>query len=258
MKKLVILILPGIFTGILFAQQPDEAAKRTLEREIKGEAYDYQYSDYLYGEAVGNVKDEAINDAKYALVSEIKKEALKHPEWQFAKSLQAKDISFNFDMIELKRGNKIRIIAYIKKDNIAVVFDNKTNANNFVEKIPTEIVQVNVEETNVSSQINTQPVTIVDNRQNTSGLLEKILNVSSINEVIKILSENKKVGKVAYGTMDKLISPEKAYLIVYKQTGEIVAILDKGRVDDRNDLLSGKTKGNEVLIQNQVIWFQIF
>jgi hypothetical protein len=232
--KAVILFASALSFGTLPAQQPDETAKRAMEREIKASG------DYLYGEAVGNTKDEAVKMAKTALISEINKEALNHPEWQFAKSIQAKDVEYKADMIDLMRGNKFRVIAYIKKDGIQL--------------------QPETGETNVSEagQTQTQPATVAAQAGNTGGLLGQILNAPSVREIQKILVENKKKGKAAYGTMDKLTAPDKAYLIVYKKTGEIVAILDRGSEASRKDLLSGETKEKELLDQNQVIWFQLF
>ena len=246
-RKILILLATGFFAVTLFAQQPDEAAKRALEREIKVSG------NYLYGEAVGNTKDEAVKMAKTALVSEIKKEALNHLDRQFAKSIQTKDVEeYNIDMIDLMRGKKFRVIAYIKKDNIAAVFDNKKSEVKLTDK------KVQQEKVQPVTQQQMPPATVVDSRMSTDGLLKQIVNASSIREVQKILVENKKVGKVAYGTMDKLTAPEKAYLVVYKKSGEIVAILDKGSIINRKDLLSGETKGNELSEQNQVIWFQLF
>jgi len=279
MKHIIILFLLELSSGALFAQQPDEAANRALEREVKTSG------SYLYGEAVGNTKDEAVRMAKTDLVSEINKESLNHPEWQFAKSIQAKDVEYNTDIIELMRGSKFRVIAYIKKDSIAVVFDNKapeikledkkvrqekeqigysatktqpkavqtTPAPAFVEG---EVQSKKVVMASDSDKILYEPV--IDNHTNTGDLLKQILEATSISEIQKILDKNKRTGKVVSGTIDKLIVPEKAYLIVYRKTGEIVAILDKGSNVARKDLLSGEMKGKEILEQNQVMWFQLF
>jgi len=265
MKKFILLLLVGIFAGTLFAQQPDETTKRALEHEIKGKSYDYQNSDYLYTEVVGNTKDEAIKMAKTALVSEINKEALKHPEWQFAESIQAKDVEYNIDIIDLMRGNKYRVIAYIKKENIKAIYNNKAPEVILTDKkaqqekeqpaiLLQETVKPQVEEPVITTPVKTQPTSA----NNTGNLLDQILSAPSIREIQKILQENKKIGKASSGTMDKLTAPEKAYLVVYKDTGEIIAILDKGSINNRTDLLSGQKKGNEILEKNKVIWFQLY
>ena len=270
MKHLIILFMAGISFGSLSAQQPDEATKRALEREIKGAPYNYQHSDYIYGEAVSNTKDEAVRMAKTSLVMEINKEALNRPEWKSAKPIQAKDIESYTHLLDLMRGNKFRIIAYFKKDNIQVVFggrtserimaDNKQETAQSAAQPQTERVQTVPASASTSTSVSKQtpPSTNIDSRKNTGGLLGQIVNAPSLPEIQKILAENKRKGKAAYGTMDKLTAPENAYLIVFKTTGEIVAILDKGSADNRKDLLSGETKGKEIQTQNQVIWFQIF
>jgi len=267
MRQIVIFFLLGVSLGTLSAQQSDETAKRALEREIKVSG------NYLYGEAVGNTKEEAVKMAKTALVSEINKEALNHPEWQFAKSIQAKDVEYNTDMIDLMRGNKFRVIAYIKKANIRVVFDNKTPEIKVEDKKGTQKeTQTAIQPANPQPTV--EPTTLVQKtesvpavqqpqpapveKKNADGLLGQILNASSMREIQKILIEYKRSGKIVSGSMDKLRAPEQAYLVVYKKTGEIVAILDKGNTANRKDLLSGEVKSNEILEQNQVIWFQLF
>ena len=282
MKHLIFLFLIGFSFGTLSAQQSDEATKRALEREIKVSG------DYLYGEAVGNTKDEAIKMAKTALLSEINKEAANHPEWQFAKTIQAKGVEYNTDMIDLMRGSKFRVIAYIKKDYIQVVFNNKAPEIKIEDKkdsqkktqmpdtqpkkTQTEVVkptpvlapleekeQPNIEEAKLSVSETPQYVSpIADNPTNTNDLLEQIKTTSAMPEILKILDKNKRKGKVVSGTIDKLTTPEKAYLIVYKKTGEIIAILDKGSSADRKDLISGKIIGKDIQTQNQIIWFILF
>ena len=122
-----------------------------------------------------------------------------------------------------------------------------------------------VKSNNQSGNINTNNANARDNTNQqqlrsdkTVSLLNQIVSAPSLYEIHNILVENKKTGKVAYGTMDKLTEPEKAYFIVYKKTGEIIAILDKGSIDKRKDLLTGEMKGKEILEQNQVIWFQLY
>ena len=278
MKNLIILILTILFSGALSAQQLDE-------KEIKGKSHNYLFSDYLYGEATEITKDKAVKAAKSALLSEINREVSNHPEWRFAKTIQADSVVYDFDKIELMRGSKFRVIAYIKKDNITAVFDKNTpkvkmsynpatqgqTSPEAVQSVKrqteadtkvttaSERVQSNVEEPKVSATEKPKTdavVTPVPPKVQADGLLGEILKATSYNEVLKILDRNKRTGKAVYGNMNKLMAPEKAYLLVYKESGEIIAILDKG--SRNNDLRSGEMKGQEILTQNQVIWFQLF
>jgi hypothetical protein len=256
MKHLIILFLAGFSFGILFAQQPNETDKRALEREIKVSG------DYLYGEAICNTKEEAIEMAKIALVSEINKEVMNHPGWQFTRPVQVKDVEPNINIIDLMRGSKFRIITYVRKDNITIVLNNKTQEN----KLPNEtekpketrsvIQEQKIQTASVPEKKLSAPV--VSNYNDTNNLLDQIVAATSMPEIRKILDTSKRKGKVVSGTIDTLTTPEKAYLIVYKTTGEIVAILDKGSDTNRKDLISGEIKGKEIQTQNQVIWFILF
>jgi hypothetical protein len=252
-------MLAWVSVWTLFAQQPDETAKRVLEREVKTSG------NYLYGEAIANTKDEAVKAAKTALVSEINKEVLDNHDWQFAKTIQAKDVEYNIYMIDLMRSNKFRVIAYIKKDNLAIIFhDDKTPEVELADKKATAPATVQPVEVVTLTQVEETPTPVVvaetPKPQPTSGgdLLEQIVTASSLQQIQSILVANKKNGKAAYGKIDKLIQSEVAYLIVYKQTGEIVAILNRGSDNQRKDLISGKTYGKEIFSNNQVIWFQLF
>jgi hypothetical protein len=264
-KNLIILFLTTFTFGIMSAQHPDETAKRTIEREVKTSG------NYLYGEATDNTKDKAIKAAKSALLSEINSVASNHSEWQFAKNIQASGVEYDTDMIDLMRGSKYRVIAYIKKDNIMAIFDKNTPKVKISDKpatqgktLPTNVQPQKLTETNVTSasekvQLKTDTAVLpVKPKVQVDGLLGEILNASSFNEALKILNANKRTGKAVHGNMNKLTIPEKAYLLVYKPTGEIVAILDKGSRDNRKDLLTGQVKGQEIQTQNQVIWFQLF
>ncbi len=310
MRKVTLILFINFLLFPLFgiAQDANEAEKRAIEREIKTSG------DYLYGEAVANTKDEAVKAAKSVLVSEINKEILNNHEWQFAKSIQAKDVEYDTDMIDLMRGNKFRVIAYIKKDNLEVVFHDKSPEIKLSDKKETkaskkkeekevketvavaeapavkeetvsvaeiapaeEIVVIEeaipVSETIVATVTEEVPSNVVETAVPVAmesavlekeyyykgdDLLGKIVKAPSAREVNKILADNKKNGKAMYGNMESLMNPENAYIIVYKRTGEIVAILDKGSHSSRRDLISGEMKNKDIYTGNQVTWFQIY
>ena len=283
MKKIAFILLTWGCVLTLLAQQPDETAKRALEREVKTSG------TYLYGEAVANTKDDAVKFAKTALVSEINKEILNNYDWQFANMIQAKDVEYYVEIIDLMRANKFRVIAYVKKENLTAVFQyNVMPEIELTDKdvYPWELEKIQQTDTYTSPAVDPtmniyQPVeveesaflpeipefTIVDETSNrqfpfygatSDDILRQILHAASPRQIQTILNSNKKNGKAAYGTMDKLMQPEAAYLIVFSQTGEIVAILDKGSASLRKDLISGVTYGREIFNNNQVIWFQLF
>jgi|GEM_PF-3414076 len=281
MKKLAFILITWGCVWSLPAQQPDETAKRALEREVKTSGA------YLYGEAVANSKDEAVKAAKTALITEINKEILNNYDWKFANIIQAKDVEYYADMIDLMRGSKFRMIAYVKLENLTAIFDNYEPpkvelTDKYVHPMESEKVQQENTSHTVGKIESVQPFevassaitpekpqfSIVDetsNQQSVAGgvsggddILRQIIGASSPRQIQTILDSNKKNGKAAYGTMDKLIQPEVAYLIVFTQTGAIAAILDKGNANLRKDLISGETYGREIFNDNHVIWFQLF
>jgi clan AA aspartic protease (TIGR02281 family) len=129
------MLLTLCSAGVLSARQPDEAGKRALEREVKTSG------NYLYGEALADTKDEAASEARTILASEINREAKSHSDWRIEGNIQAKDLEQYSETIDLMRGSKIRIVAYIKKDNVAALFD-KMPAVESTENIPKKNVEI--------------------------------------------------------------------------------------------------------------------
>jgi hypothetical protein len=239
-----------------FAQEDGDSEKRLLEREIKMSGL------YLYGEAVGKDKSEATKLAKSMLTSEINKEVMNHPEWQFAKKIKADDIEYTTDMIDLARGNRTRVIAFLKKDNIQAIFSDNTPKIKLSDKKEDKkekeqevanITQEKMEEV-------TEGLTNTDNLvAEQSELLKSILDTNSATEINKILRTNKTKGKVAYGGINTLTDSSKVYILVYTSNNEIIAILDKGEGAERKDLRSGEYKNTaDIYKGNMRIWFQLF
>jgi hypothetical protein len=243
--------------NIISAQTNGNDEKRTLEREIKTSG------SYLYGEAVGKDKQEATKLAKSMLISEINRESVNHPEWQFAKTIKADDIQYAADMIDLARGNKVRVIAYLKKDNIQAIFSNNApkiqlsdkKGNKQNDKIQDTSVKVVTEKTGKTKELLAN-----ESVSEQSELLKSIISTTSASEINKILRANKMKGKVAYGGINTLTDASKAYILVYTDD-KIIAILDKGGGTERKDLISGENKNVADLYKdkgNMRIWFQLF
>lgn len=256
------IMLAGIiflFAGNgVFAQESEDKEKRVLERDIKTSGL------YVYGEAVGKDKPEATKLAKSMLLSEINKEVMNHPEWQFAKTIKADDIEYTADMIDLARGNRTRVIAYLKKENIRAVFSDNTPKIKLSDK---KEEKKNVEEQQTSipagpEEVKKDSIHADDGlAAEQFGLLKSIINATSATEINKILRANKMKGKVAYGGINTLTDSSKVYILVYTSDNNIVAILDKGEGPERKDLVSGENKRISDLYgkkENMRIWFQLF
>jgi clan AA aspartic protease (TIGR02281 family) len=112
-------------------------------------------------------------------------------------------------------------------------------------------------------EIDLQPVVEQENPEPPPSLaggdwLEQIVNAPSMYELKNILIAGKKKGKLVYGRMEKILDEKTKYFIVYKHSGEIVAILDKDTDNRRNDLRSGNTMGREIFNNHSVVWVQFF
>ena len=239
-----------------FAQENGDSEKRLLEREIKTSGL------YLYGEAVGKDKSEATKLAKSMLTSEINKEVMNHPEWQFAKTIKADDIEYSTDMIDLARGNRTRVVAFLKKDNIQAIFSDDTPKIKLSDKKEDKKKEKEQEVVVIQekvAEVKEESAYTGDLTAEQSELLKSIINADSATEINKILRANKTKGKVAYGGINTLTDSSKVYILVYTSQNEVIAILDKGDNKERKDLKSGEYKSTaDIYKGNMRIWFQLF
>lgn len=266
MKSAIILMVLAVFfiANPISAQENGDDEKRTVEREIKTSGL------YLYGEAVGKDKSEATKLAKSMLVAEINKEALNHPEWQLAKTIKAEGVEYTADLIDMPRGNKTRVIAYLKKENIQAVFAENVpkvklsdkKGENKKEKAKREEPEKAIDaDLLMTGNEKSEPTGADDSRGEQSELLKSIVNATSASEVNKILRFNKSKGKVAYGGINTLTDSSKAYILIYSANDRIIALLDKGEGAERKDLISGENKNVADLYKekgNMRVWFQLF
>ncbi|GBU08685.1 hypothetical protein AwDysgo_20160 [Bacteroidales bacterium] len=273
-KHLFSIYLCCIAFSTTLGQEISESIKREFEKEVKTSGL------YLYGEGVANTKKEADKLAKSALLSEINKEILNHPEWQFAKKIEIKDVEYLTESIDLPRGNKIRALAYIKKNNIHATFsqntpevkltdkkEEKTSTNKNTDKesnINDKATYAAEKEEESQSYLEDKEKQRLDSLNSTlenktlegATLLETIVKSKTIPEIRKIFDVNKM--KITYGRMETIVDTNNAYIIVYKNSGEVVAILDTGATNERKDLISGEILTNDTHQDNLRIWFQIF
>jgi len=264
MKQLIQLCLMILLAFPAMAQQPaDESAARAKEREVKTSG------DYLYGESVANTQAEAVRLAKSILVSEINREILTRKDWQYAKQITANDVEYAVESIDLARGSKMRAIAYVRKDGIEAIFDNKGKApavsltDKKVEKEPT---QTKPEEQTAQELAVTEPTPVQEQAEEmpvqsppastNNPVLDEVLLCKTVREASDVFENYRKKGKLMYGRTGTNLAAENSYLMIY-QAGEIVAFLDKGQGSNRKNLLTGEQVSAHSFNALQ-IWFQIF
>ena len=260
MKQIFRLLICLTFLSPVIAQDvEDSSEKRALERDVKTSG------DYLYGEAVHANKKEAEKIAKTMLISEINKEALTRPDWQFAKKLEANNVSTEVEQIELPRGSRYRVIAFIKKDNVVAVFDKKdqevviTTSQNEKQNSGNNETKTTVNQTKapVSQPGASAEPKIIIPAPTDNTILEDFLKVQNAKEAGELLTKYRKQGKLVYGKPDQEPTPEKSYWIVYNRSGNILGIIDKGSNNKRVNLLTGQQVEARTFASNNYLWFQL-
>jgi len=265
MKQLIQLSLL-IFMAFpaLSQQQADESSARAKEREIKTSG------EYLYGESVANTKAEAIKLAKSILASEINKEILTRQDWQFAKEISAKDVEYAVESIDLARGSKMRAIAFVRKDGIEAIFDkskapkvsleDKKTEKETTPKKTQEIPNTAVQDTlAINGGVPDTPVTVQIPSTN-NPILDELLACKTVREAGVVFENYKKKGKLVYGKTGTNLSSDNSWLLIYNQSGEIIAFLDKGQGSTRRNLLTGEQVSTQSFntVNTAQVWFQIF
>lgn len=87
-------------------------------------------------------------------------------------------------------------------------------------------------------------------------VIEEMLVMKTYKEAIAYLDQMKDKGKLVYGRVKTMSSPEKSYLLVTNK-GELVTILDKGK-HERINLKTNATDSLKNYKGQSIIWFQIF
>lgn len=254
-KTLLLLFLCLCYGNIMAQQEPTEEMKRALEREVKTSGL------YHYAEAVDKEKTQAATMALSQLLATIQGEGTID-----ATALTQEHLSLHVGKIELPRGNRIRVITFLKKAELPTLLTSlATAAPTKKEPIKLEEKPLSVEEqketitekatTPPAEQANPVTGSLTTEQQ---ALLAELVGAGSVTEINKLLRENKMKGKLVFGSMNTLTNSEVAYILVYKANGEIIALLDRGSGSDRQDLISGERMPVPGIYKGNLrLWFQL-
>lgn len=91
-----------------------------------------------------------------------------------------------------------------------------------------------------------------------NAMLDKILTFRKVDELQRYFAEQKEKGKLMFGKLSSVVTPEQCYMVVFSRSGEVTAILGKGTTTRRN--LTKGTDGDRLEnYPNQgKVWFQLY
>ena len=89
-------------------------------------------------------------------------------------------------------------------------------------------------------------------------MLDKILTFRKIDELQRYFVEQKEKGKLMFGKLSSVVTPEQCYMVIFSRSGEVTAILGKGTTTRCN--LTKGTEGDRLEnYPNQgKVWFQLY
>lgn len=248
MRTVTVILLTAMLSGALAAQKPaadDSAAKRELERKVKTSG------DYYYGEATADNAATAASQAKMELAQSLNLEALINDP--SAQTLQVNDLEAFIKTIELKRGEKFRIIAYMERSKLnearkngqqqassskqaAAAVADAVQASQSAESQPHAASGKNAETktqqqpTDVAGNDNDKLDAFVEPAEfivldtdspdtkptvNYGGLLDSVVRANNMYEVLLLLNSYKRKGRTTYSYKLELLSDEQLMFKTY-------------------------------------------
>ena len=294
MKKVTLFLVNLLFLSLLVAQTADETAKRDMEREVKtsgnylwGEAVANTLDEALKASAAALITEANQEVAKRtdwtlsttASAAAVKKNAefidlMRGNKYRAIAYIAKEKIEVLFDVKEEKgekeKGEGSKKEVKVEEAEEAVFAEAKMMEEKGEEEKGERKSEIGDEVVKIEMRYEEEEVVEVEGLEDivftkatiyyydNDDLLGQIVKAPSAREVNKLLADNKKNGKAVYGSMETMTHPENVYVVVYKKTGEIVAILDKGSVNSRRDLITGEMKNKDIYQGNQVVWFQIY
>lgn len=227
-NKPFILLLMALFTSI-----------STQAQSISKQINDVKRSDaYLSAEATLETKEKALALAHELLAQQIEEYAATQQQLKQAPNVIVKDVASKAQLLQMKRGEMVRVFLYVKKTDIIA-------ANN---------TQVLVQPSNPPQQHQFTPPTPLNSwQQQAINDLQACPNVNLLQEKLGQLRSQRKVKR--FGAPDTCRRPDEAYWAILDAEGNLVTILAPASQGQRTNLRTGQ---NDTLANYQgmgAIWF---
>ena len=239
MKKIITLLL---FCGAycsLMAQS--EAETKAQINKIK------RSQSYLSAEATMPTEEEAIQQAKELLVSEINDWVASKRKSGEVKQVVLQDINTCTQRMDMKRGVRTRAFVYVKKNEIVLIYGEGQ-------------IMLSEEEKGADlqplSEIS-EPVKIESAKKSAKdekmvSTVEKINpEQESLNQVLASLKEQ---DRISYGVYAPETVAEQCYLLFYTRTGEVKGVLKKND-KELNDVRTKEATDIAVFSGCGAYWF---
>ena len=235
MKKIITLLL---FCGAycsLMAQS--EAETKTQINKIK------RSQSYLSAEATMPTEEEAIQQAKELLVSEINDWVASKRKSGEVKQVVLQDINTCTQRMDMKRGVRTRAFVYVKKNEIVLIYGEGQIMLSEEEKGAdlqplSEISEPIKIESAKKSAKDEKMVSTVEKINPEQESLNQVLGAKTMTEMKQVFASLKEQDRISYGVYAPETVAEQCYLLFYTRTGEVKGVVKK----NGKELTSGRKR----------------
>ena len=263
MKRIYYILATCLFCFTLTAQNIEEKTKKEINR-IK------LSRSYICAEATMPTLQEAIDVANEALIQSIEQWAKEEKKYQGAKHIAIQDINSCIEKMDMKRGNNIRALVYIKKKDIIPIYGNGqilltdeeqegeiTTPKSSTEKTAQKLSQPIPEKqaNDISKQKPKQEVAKESIQTPKMSSLQRILAAQNMNDIKVIFHELKEKGLLLYGKYSSIdLDVGNCCLLFYNRQGQITGILGTGS-QERKNLRTNQQESLTKYNGNAAYWF---
>ena len=243
MKKIITLLL---FCGAycsLMAQS--EAETKAQINKIK------RSQSYLSAEATMPTEEEAIQQAKELLVSEIN-------DWVASKR-KSGEVNTCTQRMDMKRGVRTRAFVYVKKNEIVLIYGEGQIMLSEEEKGAdlqplSEISEPIKIESAKKSAKDEKMVSTVEKINPEQESLNQVLGAKTMTEMKQVFASLKEQDRISYGVYAPETVAEQCYLLFYTRTGEVKGVVKKNG-KELNDVRTKEATDIAVFSGCGAYWF---
>jgi hypothetical protein len=244
MKTRFILLIAVIILSPAILYSQDSAEERDKINRIKGD------SEFIYADEYGETREEADELAGIMLEAAISRIIVLEEIGSLQQEKIKDNLNNHVQTIALNVDGIFRTFKYISRMKLfstePTERSNEPVATNMSEKEPV-----------APTAITTQPDSAIRIRTD-NVLLEKILEITTIERLEPFLKTEREEGTLMYGAINSLSNLENAYLIVFSQTGVVEAVLSKGKTTRQNYLTGSQSDNLSNYPGKGVVWVMIY
>ena len=267
MKRVYFILVSLFFCTFMSAQNVVEKTKKEINRIKLSRAY-------ICAEATMPTLDEALNEAKEALILAIEQWAKEEKKYTGAIQIATQDIKSCVEKLTMNRGSNVRVLAYTLKKDIIPIYGNLIHLDDDEqEEGQGTIMEVSPKESVVATNTTATTTTKKELKQELKTTtsqsiskpkpkvpkkaLQRIIEAQTMDEIKVIFQELKATTGIVYGKMTSAdLDVQACCLLFYNREGKVVGVLGEGD-QERMNLRTNQLDKLSNYSGNAAYWFVV-